>query len=155
MLHYQLFWNVDTIICHKWLCHNKLFLILMWIFITNDDVDNENLDLHALPVLFWQYQPWTWWVKTRNFYSSNSNYHTCKIFTSTYMISEQAKTIELVRNRLPVSKTPLKPTWPSFCQKKVCDILSNNMKLMLINAETNAALNLQEETVFFNAAMYL
>ena len=31
--------------------------------------------------------------------------------------------------------------------KNVCDTLSNNMKLMLINAETNAALNLQEETV--------
>ena len=32
--------------------------------------------------------------------------------------------------------------------KNVCDISSNNMKLMLINAKTNAALNLQEETVF-------
>ena len=30
----------------------------------------------------------------------------------------------------------------------VCDTLSNNMKLMLINAETNAALILQEEPVF-------
>ena len=45
--------------------------------------------------------------------------------------------------------------------KHVCDTLSNNMKLMLINAETNAALNLQEETVFFYpkiqsmAAMFL
>ena len=28
--------------------------------------------------------------------------------------------------------------------KIICDTLSNNMKLMLINAETNAALNLQE-----------
>ena len=28
-----------------WICHYKLFLILVWIFITNDDVDNENLDL--------------------------------------------------------------------------------------------------------------
>ena len=40
----------------------------------------------------------------------------------------------------------------------VCDTLSNNMKLMLINAETNAALNLQEETFFPKiqsmAAMY-
>ena len=33
--------------------------------------------------------------------------------------------------------------------KNVCDTLSNNMKLMLINAETNAALNLQEEIIFF------
>ena len=33
--------------------------------------------------------------------------------------------------------------------KNVCDTLSNNMKLMLINAETNAALSLQVETVFF------
>ena len=32
--------------------------------------------------------------------------------------------------------------------KNVCDISANNMKLMLINAKTNAALNLQEETVF-------
>ena len=32
--------------------------------------------------------------------------------------------------------------------KNVCDSLSSNMKLMLINAETNAALNLQEEIVF-------
>ena len=34
--------------------------------------------------------------------------------------------------------------------KNVCDTLSNNMKLMLINAETNAALNLQEETDFYH-----
>ena len=33
--------------------------------------------------------------------------------------------------------------------KNVCDAILNNMKLMLINAETKAALNLQEETVFF------
>ena len=33
--------------------------------------------------------------------------------------------------------------------KNVCDTLSNNMKVILINAETNAALNLQEETGFF------
>ena len=44
--------------------------------------------------------------------------------------------------------------------KIVCDISSNNMKLMLINARINAALNLQEETVFYPkikymAAMYL
>ena len=32
--------------------------------------------------------------------------------------------------------------------KNVCDISSNSMKLMLINAKTNAALNLQEETGF-------
>ena len=44
--------------------------------------------------------------------------------------------------------------------KNVCDTLSNNMKLMLINADNNAALNLQEETIFYPkfqsmAAMYL
>ena len=33
--------------------------------------------------------------------------------------------------------------------KTVCDTLSSNMKLMLINAETNTALSLQVETVFF------
>ena len=71
----------------------------------------------ALPVLFWQYQPRTWWVKTRNFYSSNSNYHRCKIFTSRYMFSKEAKTIELIRNRLPVSKNPQYPIWPLFWQK--------------------------------------
>ena len=30
---------------HIW--HNKLFLILVWIYITIDDVNNENLDLHG------------------------------------------------------------------------------------------------------------
>ena len=44
--------------------------------------------------------------------------------------------------------------------KNVCDTTSNNMKLILINAETNAALKLQEEIVFNPkghslAAMYL
>ena len=44
--------------------------------------------------------------------------------------------------------------------KNICGTLSNNMKLMLINAETNSALNLEEETVFYPkipsmAAMYL
>ena len=44
--------------------------------------------------------------------------------------------------------------------KNVCDTFSNNMKSMQINAETNAALNLQVETVFYPkiqsmAAMYL
>ena len=45
--------------------------------------------------------------------------------------------------------------------KNVCKTLSNNMKSMLINAETNAALNLQAKKVFFYpqiqpmAAMYL
>ena len=72
------------------------------------------------------------------------------------MFSKQAKTIELVRNRLLVSKTPQNV----FFAKTVCDTLSNNMKLMLINAETNAALNLQAETIFYPniqsmAAMYL
>ena len=42
--------------------------------------------------------------------------------------------------------------------KNVCETLSNNMKLMLINAETNAALNLL--AIFFPkiqsmSAMYL
>ena len=32
--------------------------------------------------------------------------------------------------------------------KNVCDTISSNMKLWLINAETNAAQNLQEETIF-------
>ena len=32
--------------------------------------------------------------------------------------------------------------------KNECDTLSNNMKLMLINVETNAAINLQERAVF-------
>ena len=44
--------------------------------------------------------------------------------------------------------------------KNVSDNLSNNMKSMLINAATNAALNLQEETLFYPkiqsmTAMYL
>ena len=44
--------------------------------------------------------------------------------------------------------------------KNVCDTLSNKMKLMLINAETNAALNLQKDTILYPkiqsmAAMYL
>ena len=45
--------------------------------------------------------------------------------------------------------------------ENVCHTISNNMKFMQINAETNAALNLQEETIFFTpkiqsmAAMYL
>ena len=44
--------------------------------------------------------------------------------------------------------------------KNICDTLSNNIKLMLINAETNAALKLREETIFYPkiqsmAAMYL
>ena len=44
--------------------------------------------------------------------------------------------------------------------KNVCDTLSNNMKLMLINVETIAALNLQDKTIFYPkiqsmAAMYL
>ena len=30
-----------------YICHTKLFEILVWIFITNDDVNNENLDLHG------------------------------------------------------------------------------------------------------------
>ena len=25
----------------------KLFIILVWIFITNDDINNDNLDLHG------------------------------------------------------------------------------------------------------------
>ena len=60
------------------------------------------------------------------------------------MFSKQAKTIELVRNRLPVSKIPQYPIGPPFFATNVCDISSNNTKLMLINAETKAASNLQE-----------
>ena len=99
----------------------------------------------ALPVLFWQYQPWTWWVKTRNFYSSNSNYHRCRIFTSRYMFSKQARTIELVRSRMPVSKAPQYPIWPPFLPKMFV-IPHQNMKLMLINhfqnSETSAMLRI-------------
>ena len=73
------------------------------------------------------------------------------------MFSKQTKTIKLVRNRLQSSPVSNMAT---IFDKNVCDALSNNMKLMLINAETNAALNLQEETVFYPkiqsmAAMYL
>ena len=32
--------------------------------------------------------------------------------------------------------------------KNVCDTLSDNVNLMLPNAETNAALNVEEETIF-------
>ena len=44
--------------------------------------------------------------------------------------------------------------------KNVCYTISNNMKLMLIKAETNAVLKLQDETIFLSqglvtAAMYL
>ena len=62
------------------------------------------------------------------------------------MFSKQAKTIELVENRLPVSKAHNMQFDHQFA-KSFCDTLSNNMKLMLINAETNAALKLQKETI--------
>ena len=44
--------------------------------------------------------------------------------------------------------------------KNVCDTLSDNVKLMLPNAETNAALHVEEEIIFYlkiqsMAAMYL
>ena len=44
--------------------------------------------------------------------------------------------------------------------QNVCDAISNYMKLMLINAKTNAALNLREEPFFYPkiqsmAEMYL
>ena len=77
------------------------------------------------------------------------------------MFSKQAKTIELVRNRLPVNKIPQYPIWPPFFATNVCDISSNNTKLMLINAETKTASNLQEEKHCFYpkfqsmTAMYL
>ena len=60
-----------------------------------------------------------------------------------------------------MSKIPQYPIWPPFFAKNVCDTLSNNTKLMLINAETNTALNLQEEKhclypkIQSMAAMYL
>ena len=44
---YQLFLKVDTMIFHEYAI-KKLLLVLVWIFITNDDVHNENLDLHGL-----------------------------------------------------------------------------------------------------------
>ena len=44
--------------------------------------------------------------------------------------------------------------------KNICDTLSDRIKLMLINVETNAALNLEEDIIFYPkiqsmAAMYL
>ena len=68
------------------------------------------------------------------------------------MFSKQAKTIEL---EIDCGWAKL-PTMATIFDKNVCDTLSINMKLMLINAETNAALNLQGETVFQSmAAIYL
>ena len=48
----------------------------------------------------------------------------------------------------------------TFFAKNVCETLPNNMKWMLINAETNAALNMQAKKFFYpkiqsTAAMYL
>ena len=93
------------------------------------------------------YQPLIWWVKTRNFDSSNSNYHRCMMFTSRYMFSRQVKTMELVEIDCQWAKLPNRQYGHHFA-KNVCDAISNNMKLMLINAETNAGVKLQEETVF-------
>ena len=121
----------------------------MWTFIIIDDINDENLDLHGAASSILTISTMDMMSQTKNFYSSNSNYPRCKIFTSRYMFSKQAKTIELVRNRLPVSKIPQNPIWPPFFAKNVCDTLSNNTKLMLINADTNAALNLQEENIVF------
>ena len=39
--------------------------------------------------------------------------------------------------------------------KNVCDTISNNMKLMLINVEINAALNSQKETIFYHKGQSL
>ena len=115
----------------------------MWIFITNYDVDSENLGLHGpASAILTISNIIKRWAKTRNFYSSNSNYQRCMIFTSRYMFSKQAKAIGLVRNRLPICHMA------TILPKNICDTISNNMKLVLINAKTNAALNLQEETVF-------
>ena len=71
------------------------------------------------------------------------------------MFLKQAKTIELVRNWLQVSKPPNIQYGHHFANN-VCDTLSNN----IWNAETNAALKLQEETIFYPkihsvAAMFL
>ena len=135
MLHYQLFWKVDTIICHKYAIRNCFqflcgCLLQMMMFIMKSYIGM------ALPVLFWQYQPWIWWVKTKNFYSSNSYYQRCNIFTSRYMFSKQAKAKELVRNTLSVSKTPKYPIWPPFLQKMVT--FQTISILIPINGETNA-----------------
>ena len=83
--------------------------------------------------------------QTRNFYSWNGNCHTCMVFTSRYLFSVQTRTIELGRNRLPVSSL--------ICNMAIIfsmcwDMMSNNTKLMLIDVETNAAQNLQEKAVF-------
>ena len=73
------------------------------------------------------------------------------------MYSKQAKTIEF---EIDCRQAKL-PNMVTICTKNVCDTISTNIKLMLINAETNAALNLRGETVFFTpkiqsmAAMYL
>ena len=123
-----------------------MFLILVWIFITNDDVNSENLGLHGPASAFLTISTTDMVSQNyRNFYSSNSNYNRCMIFTSRYMFSKQAKTTELVHCQW--AKLPNMQYGHHFA-KHVCDTISNNMKLMLINAETNAALKLHEETVF-------
>ena len=43
MLHYKLF-RKDS---HTIKCHNEIFLIVVLIFITNDDVNSENLVLYG------------------------------------------------------------------------------------------------------------
>ena len=52
------------------------------------------------------------------------------------------------------------PNMATIFAKNVCDTISNYMKLMLINAETNAALNLRGNHFFYPkiqsmAEMYL
>ena len=44
MLQFQLFWKVDTMICHKYAITNCFYFLC--IFITNDDINDENLDLY-------------------------------------------------------------------------------------------------------------
>ena len=61
------------------------------------------------------------------------------------MFSNEAKTVQLEID----CRWAKLPNMATIFAKNVCDTISNNMKLMLINAETNAALNLQGETVFF------
>ena len=88
-----------------YICQNKLVLILVWVFTTNNDDDNENFNGHA-STIFSISTIISWGVKTRNFYSLNSNYHTCMTFTYIYSFQLQTREIELIRNRLPVCKAP-------------------------------------------------
>ena len=47
MLHYQLLWKIDTMICHKYAITNFFLFLINSKLTANDDVNNENLDLHG------------------------------------------------------------------------------------------------------------